>query len=255
MAGCPDDCNCGVEGDRGIISTGTGTSTDPFVPQPDIGRTIPGTWAAVGSSGTHPAVSPDDEGMLAWVQAEQLEYVFDEEGNWIVIGPNWTQAFPGALTLSEAAGVWQPAAKSLFLAPASTTKPGAWFVKANGYFGGSMDPFDPLSPSSVFTDVFDLKARLIDVTNNVGLDSTKVEVMRWAFQDAAGFEVNFGVPLFDRPFDLQDIYMVPAGASVVEIQLQFARSDGGGTVSPGTYEALSLDMVAVQLSPQNKTVA
>lgn len=204
---CPHECYCNVEGERGLITDGTGTPGDPFNPQPDTDRTIPMT---VNVYGDLPAVDADEVGLLAWVDAENG---LRAQGStrWEEVAPPWRQHFPGTLAVSGAAGVYVGTADGIPL------QPGFWFIKANGVLQGSIErpgTVQILDGISQARDVVSVDIELYDSVNALTYDSTRIIIDNVAFtlDTGGGNYLDFG---FDRtfaiPYDLQCIIAIADG--------------------------------------------
>lgn len=239
---CPDDCNCYVEGLRGIRSDGVGSAIDPYTPQPDDDYTIPVT---VTTYANMPGATADDTGWRAFVQDEHIFYVWNGTF-WEVEGARWAQTYPADALITSGQAVWQA------FTPTLTLPAGAWFICGNGAFEGSIDPDTNASstwPAPGVTEIWTQKmyGRIRNVTDNVVLDTAPWETpprIAWLSSDSAD-SISVGFP-FKTPFQLQNALVVDH-----EIEVQFEASVGEVAdpfVLAGEYNVTHLDLFAQTLA-------
>lgn len=159
MTACDDTCHCTAEGDRGLVVTGAGESTDPFVVSPDSLRTIPSTWETASDL---PTLGNEEIGQLAFVIDSGLVYVWAGVGSggftdgWQVWAPDHGEIAIGD-TAIDATGVPVTTA-------ALTLPDGRWDIIASGYL-------DVTVAASTVTQV---TMDLIDTTSSTVYDSRAV---------------------------------------------------------------------------------
>lgn len=129
MGICNDDCNCEVEGDRGLEANGIGTPGDPFTVSPETARTIPRTVATFADL---PVLADEEAGQLAWVQDTNLLYAWSIVGasslftGWQVVAPPWIEAADPSMSI-PVVGVPVTSTATMDLPQ------GRWDITAKGY--------------------------------------------------------------------------------------------------------------------------
>lgn len=103
MGLCSDECNCLVDGDRGILVTGTGDAGSGYVVSPDSSRNV---TLFVLTRDDLPTLTDDDAGTYAHVRDTGINFVWTIAsggggGHWETVGAEWYRADVADVAVDE----------------------------------------------------------------------------------------------------------------------------------------------------------